>query len=715
MTVRSFEFLWFEQSITIQAEKPKEAMMKIFARVAGLTAVLVLSGQATAFAGGTGEPGAGAAAATAAESAGTEIVEIAGRYTWPKSWLETPTASQLGITSFNEAPMLAAAVSRGELPPIEERLPDDPLVVAPYESIGSYGGTLRVARRSPRDFGDMARGKLALLFLPDPTTGEVVPSLAAGHEISADNRVVTIHLRPGVKWSDGHPFTAEDIVWHYAHRWQDERVPHTGHNWHVDGKLAEMTKTDDYTVQIIFPRPVPNAHIKNLLNFARGQSGKFFAPAHFMEQFHIEFNPNADQLAKDQGYDNWPALFEAALDTDPKEMFIKPELSTWVMESRDAQGKYHVRNPYYWAVDTAGNQLPYIDRMEAVIFSNSEVAILSMMQGNIHIGGRLTDPDHFPLYRQNETIGNYRVLQWQDTKNARMGYKFNLNHKDPVLREIFRDVRFRRAMSIAINREEINEFAMRGLGIPQQMTIDSGVPFYQESWATSYAQYDVDGARRLLDEIGLRDTDGDGVRERPDGEPLVLEFIVPAGSVVGTMGVKVSELVADYWRDVGVGSVMRQLSEAAVSEAGAANELDLAAWVSRRDIATRVVPMNFERKGIYGYALLWDQWLDHQQWIAGGSQGNEPPAGEEPPPEWKRFAQLQDEWRNAMTDEEYNRLGTEFWQMYADLLPFIGTVGKVVRPIIVHNSIQNVPQTLPFGYETMLWTQASPEQWFMSN
>ena len=385
------------------------------------------------------------------------------------------------------------------------------------------------------------------------------------------------------------------------------------------------------------------------------------------------------------------------------------------MESRDAQGKYHVRNPYYWAVDTAGNQLPYIDRMEAVIFSNSEVAILSMMQGTIHIGGRLTDPDQFPLYRQNETTGNYRVLQWQDTKNARMGYKFNLNHKDPVLREIFQDVRFRRAMSIAINREEINEFAMRGLGIPQQMTIDSGVPFYQESWATSYAQHDVDGARRLLDEMGLRDADGDGVRERPDGEPLVLEFIVPAGSVVGTMGVKVSELVADYWRDVGVGSVMRQLSEAAVSEAGAANELDLAAWVSRRDIATRVVPMNFERKGIYGYALLWDQWLDHQQWIAGGSQGNEPPAGEEPPPEWKRFAQLQDEWRNAMTDEEYNRLGTEFWQMYADLLPFIGTVGKVVRPIIVHNSIQNVPQTLPFGYETMLWTQASPEQWFMSN
>ena len=460
-------------------------------------------------------------AASASTMSGAEIVKIGGVYTWPKSWLEAPTASGLNITSFNEAPMLAQMVDAGELPPLAERLPDDPLVFEPYEEVGTYGGTLRVARLSPGDWGDMHRGHKVFPYRADPSTSEAIPMLFKAFDASDDGSVWTFHLRPGVKWSDGMPFTTADIMFAYDYIFKDSEIPHgTRNRFTVGGELARFEAVDDYTLRVTFAGAVSKLITMQMLNWTRIKQGDMFVPAHYMKEFSLRTNDNAEALAKEHGYENWIGHFMARRDMSPKQPFTMPELSAWTLDSRDAIGMHMVRNPYFWAVDTVGNQLPYIDRIDARYFSDKQVAILSMMQGKIDIGGRMMNPDEFPLYMQNQEVGDYRVLQWQDTKMTRVGYQFNLMHPEPVKRQVFSDIRFRRAMSVAIDCNAVNQFAFQGLATPTQMTIDPGASFADPAWAQKYAEYDPDQARMWLDEVGIEDADGDGTREGPDGKPV---------------------------------------------------------------------------------------------------------------------------------------------------------------------------------------------------
>jgi peptide/nickel transport system substrate-binding protein len=401
---------------------------------------------------------------------------------------------------------------------------------------------------------------------------------------------------------------------------------------------------------------------------------------------------------------------------EPRQPFNQPEMNIWIQESRDAQGARFVRNPYFWAVDTEGNQLPYIDRLEAVFFSDRQVAILNMMQGKIDIGGRLLNAEEFPLYKENAAKGNYRVLTWQETKMSASGYKFNLTSKDPVKRKVFQDERFRQAMSHAINREEINQFVFLGLGTPQQFTIDSGASFYDPSWNQYVAAYDVAKAKSLLQQVGLRDVDNDGFVDGPDGKPFVIDMLVSTESVVGSIGMKVSELVADYWRKAGVKVNLKQISQELYENRGDANELDVAIFPSEADLETRVQLMfNYDQSGAaFGYAPEWQSWLAHQRWETAGRKSAEPAKGEEPPADEKKFIELYSAYINAVNPAEYAKLAKEFWAMATKRLELIGTVGKVPRPIIISNRIQNVPEKLPFAFETMLWVPPTPWQWYVN-
>ena len=678
----------------------------------GLLVAPLLASGALTFAGGATEETATTTTATAATGA-CERVLVGGNYTWCANWLEAPTASELGIGQFNESPLLAALVRSGELPPVEERLPEAPLVIATYDEVGEYGGTLRVARTGPGDYGDMLRGAKGWLFRADPSTSKVLPHLAKGWEISSDLRSLTIRLREGVKWSDGVPFTADDIMFLYTYGFDDPDVQDSWRRgWVFDGELSRFEKIDDYTVRINFPRPVSPVIVKSNLNWYRSRQEMLFTAAHHMQRFHKAFNPNVEALAKEEGYENWVQLWNAAIEIQPPQRYTQPEIGPWIMESRNSAGKNMVRNPYYWAVDQEGNQLPYIDGFHAEFFSDPQVAILSMMQGSIDIGGRLMNPADFPLYKENEAIGGYSVREWQDTKTARVTYAFNLNHDDPVKGPIFLDKRFRQAMSLAMNRDEINEFAFQGLAIPQQLTVDSGAEFYDPAWAQAYADYDPDRAMELLEEMGIRDRDGDGWREAPGGEQFVIDMNVRTDSVLGTMGFSTSELVRDYWQEVGVKVNYKQISDELNHQLTNSNQLDLVTWVAESYLPTRLSPQRFGT-GSSGYAVHWNDWLDHESWIERGRQGEEPPRGQEPPSEWKRYMQDRIDWNGATSDAEFSRLGREVFAQHADLLPVIGTVGKVLRPIIINNRVRNVPDTLPFAFETLLWTQPTPMQWFI--
>ena len=678
-----------------------------------LVAPLVALGAALAFAGATAEESAGDAAAASVAMTGTDIVKVAGRYTVKESWLLAPTASQVGITTFSEAPMLAAMVQSGELPPVVERLPDDPLVLEPYEQTGTYGGELRAARTGPSDWGDMHRGRKAFLFRADPTLNEAIPYGAKGHEISDDQTVLTIHLREGMKWSDGEPFTTADFMWVYDNVLLDFDIPASNRSrYTMGGELASWEAVGDYTLVITFPAPITLNSLTLLLNWYEVQSGRQFTPAHHMRQFHPEFNADAEKLAKEDGHDNWIAGLLARMSGSPSLRHPRPELAPWVQERRDSTAIFFTRNPYFFAVDGAGNQLPYIDRVKASFFADKQVAILAMMQGKVDIGGRLTDPGSFPLYKENEEIGDYRVLEWQDTKDSRVTFGFNLNHPDPVKNAIFGDKRFRQAMSLAMNRDEINQFVFLGMATPQQYTVDAGAAFYNPQWARAYADYDPERAMALLDEMGMTDGDGDGWREAPGGEEFILEMRPHTSSVIGTMGDNVSELTQAYWNEIGIRTNYKQVSEELWLNQVVSNELDLSIWISQSSLPGRIgLPeMN---EGIVLYAPEWYAWLRHQLWIEGGRKGEEPAPGVEPTGEWGHYIDLWRQWVAAPNADEFNRVGAELWDFQAEMLGNLGTVAKTVRPIIVNNRIRNVPEKLPFSFASFLWVQAAPAQWYI--
>ena len=357
--------------------------------------------------------------------------------------------------------------------------------------------------------------------------------------------------------------------------------------------------------------------------------------------------------------------------------------------------------------------MPYIDTFRAVFFADKQVAILNMMQGKVDIGGRLMDPGSFALYKQNEEVGGYNVREWQDTKTSRVIFMPNMNSQHPVKGPVLFDKRFRQALSLAINRQEINEFVFLGLATPAQYTVDPGAAFYDEAWARSYADYDPEAAKAKLDEMGMTDRDGDGWREAPGGEEFVLDLRPHTSSVLGTMGDNISELVRTYWEEIGININYKQIAQELQSQLLNANELDIVIFVSEHYMPSRLSSPPPFGGDVIIHSLEWRQWYAHQRWMDGGRQGEEPLMGTEPPPEWKQWIDDWHAWVDAPNTEEFNRIGAEVWAFQAENLPVIGTVAKAVRPIIVNNRIRNVPDVLPFSFESFLWVQTVPAQWYI--
>ena len=475
----------------------------------------------------------------------------------------------------------------------------------------------------------------------------------------------------------------------------DELTPAKPSTWTRGGKLAEYTKIDDYTFQIDFAVPTAFAH--SMVNSGR--------PKHYLEKWHITYNSKADELAKEEGFDDWKQAFRSHQDDGPAQQDIDlPGIGAWVLESRSSTQKVYVRNPYYWKIDTQGNQLPYIDKLLCQILASKEVANMKVIAGETDLAAMNLVFKNYPLYVENEEKGDYRVLLWNTDLASEVTFAFNYTHEDPVLRELFWDVRFRRAMSMAIDRDEINEIVFYGLGTPRQATVFPGTTFYKEEWGTAYANYDPDKANSLLDELGMKWDKDHQYRLRPDGNPLTISMeVYPYASVL-----PVTELVKEYWGEVGIRGEIKVEDYSFWWGRLRDNKADLGIWVLDGVMETRLfanphrlLPTSWNVMG------LASEWGLYQE-----TQGKE---GEKPPEEILRLYQLAEEWQTSTTDEDYKMLGQQLVGLHSDLLMKIGTVGMAKNPIVIKNSLRNVPSEGYFGSTNGFWQSYMPAQWFFKN
>ncbi len=608
------------------------------------------------------------------------------------------------IVSFSEAPSLSELVKEGKLPPVEKRLPDEPLV---YEvpQIGKYGGELRSACIGPNAYSDIEDMREFYLFRTDPFCTKIYPEIARKYEFSEDMKTLTIYLREGMKWSDGEPFTVDDILfWWEDEVLNDELYPVKPTIWMPGGELAEFEKIDDYTLQIHFA--VPYRPILGYIAYFGTLQSIFFDPAHYLKKWHIKYNPDANELAKEEGFDYWYQAFAFHRDRGPAQQDTKlPLLEPWILEKRSLIQRIYKRNPYFCGVDQAGNQLPYADRLVVDIIENEEVATMKLLGGELTHGGYAIGMkmENYTLYKENEKNGNYHVELWDTPLPAVVAFAFNLDHPDPVLREIFRDVRFRRAMSLAINRDEINEFAYLGTGTPMQATVHPSCSYYKEEWATAYANYDPEQANKLLDEMGL-ERGPDGFRLRPDGKPLAITLQYVMGA--GMPGVNtVCELAKNYWEKVGVKVACTEVERSFYHTRAHAGQLDVGIWMVERTLELRCyVPdlTQWNPQASMGYAVPSKIWHD-----TGGE------SGEEPCEAVKAFFDAFDRWYLAVTDEEYKKRAEEVWDLQAQNLYLIGTVGFTKVPVALSNSLRNTPtKPLPFGDDMAWWGVTRGMTWF---
>lgn len=605
--------------------------------------------------------------------------------------------------------MLAERVAAGQLPPVAERLPAAPKVVTPLNEIGEYGGTIHTVSDSAGRIGwDSAVfvSEREYLLQLDSTCLGITPNLATSWEMSDDAKTMTIHLREGVQFSDGEPWSADDIMFYWEDIvLNDDLTPVKPYNWTLNGELMTVEKVDDYTLVFHFPGPIPLAPAL----LARGYFNPNNPPKHYLMEYHPKYADQAEleQKAKDAGFEFWYQLFQKKAFPDERDEAYHPTLNAFLVKEKGVDSITDERNPYYWKVDPAGNQLPYIDRVVGTAVANREVGTAKILGGEVDFGGWLSTTENLPLYQENAEAGQYRVLLWKSVWAAEAGFGANQTYeKDTTLRDIFRDVRFRRALSLGMDRDEINNVLYFGLATPRQLTVLPTSRYFEQEFADSYIQKDVDEANRLLDEMGLEQRDDQGFRLRPDGQRLTWQIDYPeAGERPREI---VAQLVLEQWREnLGIEATLKGYTGELMETRVRANDvqMNLGDCDNAMDIMFVLtpywsVPMNWGWE--WCWETLWGLWYQ-----TNGEQG------EEPPQQMKDLLEMWQQMKATPDEDERTQLGKEILKQQAENLWTIGTVGMAPVPIIVATNLSNVPEEQLWGWDCYFGQVFNSMTWYL--
>ena len=617
----------------------------------------------------------------------------------------------LGTTAFaqpyNEAPELAALVAAGQLPPVEERLPENPLVIQTVDEIGQYGGVLRRAFTGPADSNNYVRVVYDSLVRFDTEGAEIVPHIVESWSNSDDFHQWTLNLRPGAKWSDGAPFTADAITFWFESTVRNTDLTPSVPTWlaNSDGSLANLVRVDDYTVRFEFD--FPNTLFLTELTFRDGGDRTLaaFQPGHYLQQFHPHF-ADADALAKmvsDAGFTTWTQLFmDKAL---PISNPARPSMAAWVpFQSTVSDPIFTIRrNPYYIGVDPEGNQLPYIDEVQFRFFADAQALNFAAVAGEFDFQARHIQMPNYPVLVENAERSGYRVITWPTFGGSDAAVWINQQYTiDPELGALLANRDFRIALSIGIDREEIRESAFLGLGEIRQPVPAPWHPYYPgDEAATRHTELDVETANEILDGLGLA-RGADGKRRLPSGAPLRLEI-----SVVPAFGPwpDVAQLVASNWDALGLTTDVQVRERTAHFTMRDSNELIMEIW----NDDTTAFPFTGNPKVDPRSDPATIFAVETRTWYAtGGERGIEPTGS------IKRIVDIIEEAKTVGVEQQIE-LAKELFTITSTELYGIGTVGltpMIQGVVVVNQDLRNVPLVVANDWPLRTPGDARPEQFF---
>ncbi len=612
---------------------------------------------------------------------------------------------------FHEAPALAELVAAGELPPVAERLPAEPMVLKPSEGIGVYGGSLNGAFTGPADHQNAERMLKNHMIFWDTGMTEVQPHIAKAFEANADNTEFTFHLREGMKWSDGEPFSADDVMfWYQDIMLNDDLLPAKPGWAKAGGELGVWEKLDDYSFKVSFTQPygtffelvaglTVNGHYAQLEPCTGG-----FSPKHYMTQFHADYIglEEANALAAAEGFDNWTKLFCSK--NDPNLNPESPVTTAWVpTTSFSDQQVILERNPYYWAVDTDGNQLPYLDRIVLTLAEDLEVLNLKAIAGEYDMQARHIDIAKLPVFLENAEATGYKVQFFRSRGGSEVALSFNQDYdKDPAMAEFIKNADFRRALSMAIEREQINEAFFLGLGRPSSYCPWPDPPYAPgEEYDQLYSQLDVAKANEMLDALGLDQKDSEGFRLLPNGERIVIEMMAVSGAFRDYPGI--GEMFAQQWKNnVGIDSEIQSVERSLRNTRLTNNDVMTSFWGGGGSESLFLFPN-------HSFAYQWESGIGplSGQWLQDHSVGSEPTGP-------IREQQLLFEEGSKLPRTERGEIGQKMMAIGCDNVFYISTVTDIPPWVgIVKNNFHNLAVGFPFTTVGQTPGNTYPETWYI--
>ena len=592
--------------------------------------------------------------------------------------------------AYSEAPSLAKKVAAGKLPPVQERLPFNPRKLN-FKSlglkIGKYGGSIRMLMARAKDARQMSVYGYSRLVGYHPKTFKLEADILESFEVK-EGRRFTFELRRGHKWSDGQPLTSEDFRYWWEDVANNKELSPVGPPkiMTINGELPIFEVINRYKFRYTWKRPNPDF----LPRLASASPLYIYRPAHYMRQFHEKYTDQdiLKKTVKKSKQRNWAALHNKMDNLYRNDNVDLPVLQPWVSISKPSASRLvFKRNPFFHRVDPGGKQLPYADSFIFTI-ANNKLIPAKTGTGEVDLQARYLRFDDYTFLKKGEERSPYSTRLWKTAKGAHLALFPNLNVNNPILRKLIRDVRFRRALSLSVHRHEINQVIYYGLAIGGNNSVLPGSPLYRPTYRNKWANFDLQKANQLLDEIGLVQRDSSGIRLMPDGSPLHI-IIETAGE--STEQTDVLELVRDSWLKIGIKIFSKPSQRNVFRNRIFSGETAMSIWsgVENGLLTATSSPAGFVPTS--QQSLQWPKW---GQYYETNGKAGEKPTGEHV----IHLLELYQRWKNTEAQKEKSKIWEKILEIHSDQIYSIGLVAAVLQPIVVSSQLKNVPLSAIYNW-----------------